>query len=406
MFNYGWGLNFAIVIIILALVLLAFVFTGAVNTKPSENPLVLKYFDTGFLKKASEYNRTALLLSAAERFLSWVFLFGILAIIWKNSFFKSRISIAAAFGLFVLLFFIFYMVLLPLQYYKGFVLEHKFGLSNQTLSAWFIDILKDRAISIIINTVALTGIYALLFYYPKHWWIIATLIFIIFIIIANFIFPVLIDPLFYKFTPLSDKELESEIMHITQKAGIKIDKVLIADASRKTNRTNAYFTGLGSTKRIVLYDNLVNNHPDNEVASVVAHEAAHWKYKHILISIILGSAGILIMMFIIKHLQLNFLTSLHLTVSFKLVLIIFIIFSFMSYITVPFQNFVSRQFEKQADKVSIDLTGDPGTSISMFQKLAVSNLSDVYPPAILKYTIYSHPPIIERVETMEKKNTY
>ena len=113
--------------------------------------------------------------------------------------------------------------------------------------------------------------------------------FIIFIIFANFIFPILIDPLFYKFKPLEDEELKKEILVITDKAGISVGSILVADASKKTNKVNAYFTGIGKSKRIVIYDNLLEKYSKDEVLSVIAHEVGHWKYMHILKNILIKS---------------------------------------------------------------------------------------------------------------------
>jgi len=214
---------------------------------------------------------------------------------------------------------------------------------------------------------------------------------------ANFIFPVLIDPLFYKFSPLENKNLENRIIKIAEDAGIKIGGILVADASRKTNRINAYFTGIGSTKRIVIYDNLINKNTDDEVLSVIAHEMGHWKYRHIFISIIIGSAAAVLLLFVLRLMQ----VSIGAAPCIKLVLLMFFIFSLVSYITMPFQNSLSRQFEKQADKTAIELAGNPGVSISMFKKLAHANLSNTNPHPLLKIIIYTHPPIIERIKNAE-----
>jgi len=300
---------------------------------------------------------------------------------------------AALFALFSIILF---LIILPLQYYREFVIDHRFALSNQTLPSWFIDILKDRAISLIINTLGLSTIYTLIIYLPKHWWIAAAAIFILFIIIASFISPVIIDPLFYKFSILEDKQLTNEIINVTEKAGVSIGSILVADASKKTNRVNAYFTGVGKTKRIVIYDNLLNQYTKKEVLSVIAHEVGHWKYKHIVKNIAMGAAGIIILFFIMYSLK----SGLQLGTSVKLVLILFILFGLISYITMPLQNFVSRYFEGQADKTAVELTADPQTQVFMLEKLARSNLANVKPNNIVKYLIYSHPPIMERINSI------
>jgi len=393
MTNYNWALYTFVLLAFLALAMLIIIFISALMLKPSNSPDVLKYFNTDFLSTTSSYSRIALLISVSQRLLSWIFMFGLIFIFWKNFHANNRIPILLACGIFVLFNIFLYIILLPLQYYRGFVIEHRFGLSNQTFYEWFLDILKDRAISLLINTFILTIIYILIIYVQKNWWLAAAAIFILFLILSIFIFPVLIEPLFYNFQELEDKELKEEIIKITDRADIEVDKILVADASRKTTRINAYFTGIGKTKRIVIYDNLLNRNPKNEVLSVIAHELGHWKYKHIFISLLIGSASIVLLLFILRLFQ----SGLNLNVSIKSVLILFILFSLISYITIPFQNFISRNFEKQADYTALKLTGDPETQINMFKKLAVSNLSNVVPHPVLKFIIFSHPPIMERI---------
>ncbi|MBU4294008.1 MAG: M48 family metallopeptidase [Actinobacteria bacterium] len=394
--NFGWAINFSILIGILALIMLIILFIAALFTRTPESKDVLKYFDSTFLIKATNYNKTVLLISIAERFLTWAFMAGIIYIFWKNFYINNRIPLILAAALFALFSIILFLIILPLQYYREFVIDHRFALSNQTLPSWFIDILKDRAISLIINTIGLSTIYALIIYLPKHWWIAAAAIFILFIIIASFISPVIIDPLFYKFSILEDKQLTNEIINVTEKAGVSIGSILVADASKKTNRVNAYFTGVGKTKRIVIYDNLLNQYTKKEVLSVIAHEVGHWKYKHIVKNIAMGAAGIIILFFIMYSLK----SGLQLGASVKLVLILFILFGLISYITMPLQNFVSRYFEGQADNIAVELTADPQTQVFMLEKLARSNLANVKPNNIVKYLIYSHPPIMERIKSI------
>jgi STE24 endopeptidase len=397
MTNYNWAFYICILLAFLAFTMLIIIVISALVLKPSSNQEVLKYFSTDFLATANAYNRTVLFISVAERLLSWIFMIGVIFIFWKNIYANNRIPILLACSLFILFSLILYLILLPLQYYRDFIIEHRFGLSNQTIGAWLLDVLKERMISLLINTFILNIIYILMIYIQKNWWMVAAAIFVVFLILANFVFPVFIDPLFYKFSPIEDKELKNEILQMTDKAGLKIDKILIADASRKTSRANAYFTGIGKTKRIVIYDNLLNQYPKNEVLAVVSHELGHWKYRHIFLSILISSAGIIIVLFILRLFQ----SGLNLNISMKSVLILFIIFSIISYITIPFQNFISRSFEKQSDSISIQLINDPQTQVNMFKKLAMSNLSNVDPSPALKFILFSHPPIIERIMNIE-----
>jgi STE24 endopeptidase len=159
---------------------------------------------------------------------------------------------------------------------------------------------------------------------------------------------------------------------------------------------NAYFTGLGNTKRIVIYDNLLNNYSKEETLSVIAHEIGHWKYRHIFLSIIMGAAGIFMIIFILKLIQAN----INLNTSVKLVIILFIVFNLLNYLSMPLQNFVSRQFEKQADRTVFELTGDRDTQVEILGNLARSNLSNVDPGPVLKYILYTHPPTMDRIRSL------
>ncbi len=399
MIDYNWTAIVLLIIAVLCISMLAVLFIAALRMKAFADPGTLKYFDSAFLATAAEYNRTALLLSVSERFLSWAFMIAALIVVWKLPLADGRVSILTAVAVFAVFNLILYLVLLPLQYYRGFVIDHQFGISNQGLSAWFLDVLKERGLSLVINTAILTVIYILIVRLPGSWWIAASAIFVVFMILAILVFPVLIDPLFYKFTPLEDNGLKKEIEKITEKAGIKVDNFLVADASRKTNRVNAYFTGIGNTKRIVIYDNLLNKHSREEILSVIAHEVGHWKHKHILISTALGCILVFIIMFILKLFQTGF----NIGSGIRLVLLLFIIYSFLSYLSMPLENYISRRFEKAADRSVIELTQNPQAQVDIFKKLAISNLSNVSPSPILKYIIYSHPPILERIKTADSE---
>jgi STE24 endopeptidase len=411
--------KFSIAAVVAGFVMLAILLTASLMIKPAAGPEVLSHFSSSFLIKAADYNRSAMLISIAERFVSWVAMIAIVAIFWKNAHANMRIAVYWAIIIFIAFNITLYIVMLPLQYWQGFVLGHRFDLSNQSLAAWFIDVLKDRAISLFINSGIMTLLYVLIIKLPKTWWIAAAATLILFFILASFIYPVVIDPLFYKFTPLKDEVLLKEINAMTDKAGIKIDKILVADASRKTNTVNAYFTGMGGTKRIVIYDNLLNNHSRGEVISVIAHEIGHWRYRHILYNTIIGCAEIILLVFILKMVQSGIGVNMSITQSqpgpgfstafgqpvnfgVKFVAILFILYSFLSYLSMPLDNLISRQFESQADRASVELTGDPATQVKIFENLATTNLSNVKPGKVLEYLIFSHPPIMDRINASLK----
>lgn len=382
-----------ITLISLAILSLASILLVNLLYKPDHGDNVRQYFDDDLLLKASNYNRVSLNISIASRFLSWSIMSGIIIVFFK--YFKStRINILLAFSFIVLFYLLIQLILLPLAYYRGYIIEHRFGLSNQTLAMWFSDYLKENGISILISSLGMTGIYALMFYIPKYWWIISSAVLAIFIVVITYLYPILIDPLFYKFEKLKDTNFQEQIINIAGKAGIEVKEVLVADASRKTNKANAYFTGIGGSKRIVVFDNLINNFSRKETLNVIAHEIGHWYnwhiFKSIIIGIISGTAGL----FLINAV----FTYSNMVGDFKSILVIILLISIISFLSLPLQNAVSRTFERQADNFTMQATENPDAQIQLMLKLAESNLSNVSPHWYIKYFLYSHPPIMERIE--------
>jgi len=384
-----------ILITLISLAILSLVSILLVNLlyKTDHGDNVRQYFDDDLLLKASNYNRVSLNISIASRFLSWSIMSGIIIVFFK--YFKStRINILLAFSFIVLFYLLIQLILLPLAYYRGYIIEHRFGLSNQTLAMWFSDYLKENGISILIFSLGMTGIYALMVYIPKYWWIISSAVLAIFIVAITYFYPILIDPLFYKFEKLKDTNFQEQIINIAGKAGIEVKEVLVADASRKTNKANAYFTGIGGSKRIVVFDNLINNFSRKETLNVIAHEIGHWYnwhiFKSIIVGIISGTAGL----FLINAV----FTYSNMVGDFKSILVIILLISIISFLSLPLQNAVSRTFERQADNFTMQATENPDAQIQLMLKLAESNLSNVSPHWYIKYFLYSHPPIMERIE--------
>ncbi|MCJ7666462.1 MAG: M48 family metallopeptidase, partial [Actinobacteria bacterium] len=341
--------------------------------KPFYGPGTLKYFNSDFLSMASEYSRISITLSIAGRVLYWLAM-GIMVWVGCKYFAAStRISILAAAGYIALFYIVLSIIILPLSFYRGYTIEHQFGQSVQTVGMWFGDYGKSKAIDIAVSVGAMTGIYALMVYVPRYWWLIAASAMAVFIIIAVYLYPVLIDPIFYKFKKLDDIKLQEMILEVTERAGIEVEEILVADASRMTVKANAYFTGVGNTRRIVLYDNLLNNFSSEEILNVVAHEAGHWKYFHILKNIVMSAAGGFLGFFILQMI----FTRTGLTGDFRAVFILIFITALVTFLLLPVQNAVSRYFEKQTDEIALELTRAYDTQVSLMIKLAESNLSNV-----------------------------
>ena len=357
-----------------------------------------RYFDREFLDHATHYQRLTLGIYIINKLVTWLLYAALVIFTWR--FFADYVppnpwSVA---GLIFLILVVLLLLSSPLDYYRGFVLEHRFGLSTYTFGNWLGDYAKSAAISLIVSGISLWALYVLRSNFPSGWWIIGGLLLTVFLIISVYLSPLLIDPLFYRFQPLEDEQLRVRIEEMAAEAGIELDGVLVADASRKTNKANAYFTGLGRTKRIVIYDTLISRFSGEESLAVIAHEIAHWRYAHVRKGMLMGTAGIFLALFILHFLAGKFDIY---GGDLRIIPLALLFISLISFVAMPVENGVSRHFERQADREAIRLTGDPEAHITLFKNLAYANLSEVEPHPYVKFLLYSHPPLIERIRAVK-----
>ncbi len=304
-----------------------------------------------------------------------------------------------------LLVLIFELLTLPLGYYAGFVREHTFGLSTQTTMAWFWDRAKGALITLVL-AVPLGSLLALLWRrFPGRWvlpaWGLGATAMILLVALA----PVVIDPLFHTIRPLRDPDLRQRVLALAGRARIPVEQVYETDASRRTRKGNAYFTGLGHTKRIVLYDTLIIGSGPDEVELVVAHEMGHWKRAHIWKGIGLSLLGMGIALWCGARV-LDWAVrrgSFHLAgpadvAGLPLFLLVLFVLNLAS---LPIQNGISRRFEREADHASLELTGNATAFIRSEVQLARSNLADLTPPPAIVWLLYTHPPVVERIRMAE-----
>jgi len=397
------GLMWLLIILgALSLAMLFILLISSIIYRPPGDPAALNYFNAGFLERAAHYNQISMIISVSVKVLIWIFMAAAVLVVWRFFSGTGNVRIYIAAGYIALFYIILNLVILPLSFYRGYVIEHQFGLSNQSVVLWFSDFAREKAIDMLISVAAFTGLYALMVYVPKYWWLIGASIMAVFIILGVYLYPVLIDPLYFKFNPLQDKKLKEEILNITDKVGIEVDEILVADASRRTVKANAYFTGFGNTRRIVLYDNLLNNFSSEETLNVVAHEAAHWRYAHIVKTIAIGiSAGFLglyILGLIINRSGLRG--------DFRSIFIIILLISFISFLTAPAQNTLSRYFERQSDQLTFEITERYDAQVGLLKGLAEANLSNVSPHPVIRALLYSHPPILERIQTADNQKQH
>ena len=299
-----------------------------------------------------------------------------------------------------------FIVGFPSSYY-GFSLEHRYELSNQTFFQWLGEQLKSLLVLAIIALISVEGIYLALKKAPRTWWIYVSVVFILFTVIMVNLAPVLIMPLFNKYTPLPEGELRNKLVNLSHKANVKVGDIFTMDMSKQTKEANAMFTGLGNTKRIVLGDNLTNEFTPDEIEVVIAHEMGHNLLHHIWKFIVLSSIMLGIGFFII-HLSggkiinkfRNRLKIENLADVAGLPLL-FLIFMVYGIITMPISPAFSRHEEGQADKFALVMTHNKEAFISAMNKLGYINLSDPNPNPIIEFLLYDHPPISKRIKFAE-----
>jgi len=295
---------------------------------------------------------------------------------------------------------------LPLNFYRVFILEKRFGFNNMTLKLWFFDLIKGFVVSSILLSVMIVGAFWLIQTLPHIWWLPVWGFFVAFTVFVIYISPYVLEPLFNKFTPIEDKELESEIKSVLEKGGINIQGVYRMDASKRTNHSNAYFTGIWRVKRIVLFDTLLQQLNKEEIIAVLAHEAGHCKKRHVFKNIAifesLTAIGAFIAYLVLESSWLTRVFGLTQDTFFAK----FILLSFVATIVLwgmpLFFNSISRHFEKQADKFVVKILGSGEALAAAMVKLSAENLSNIHPQRLYAKFNYSHPPLLQRIRYLKR----
>lgn len=298
----------------------------------------------------------------------------------------------------------------PFSLYSTFKIENKYGFNTMTPRLWVSDFIKALLIStIMMSLVTFTGFW-LIHWSPHYWWFWVWGFLFVFSIFIMYISPYVIEPLFHKFTPIEDESLKERIMKLTAKAGIHAGKILRIDASKRSKHTNAYFTGIGETKRIVLYDTLLESMNHDEIIAVLAHEIGHWKKRHMLKMIIAFEVFSFVALYLaFKIIQSDTLITLF-HIRTNTLFAKFIILAFLSDILsltfAPWVSYFMRVHERQADRASYELTGDSENMMTALAKLSKENLSNLYPHPLYVALYYSHPPILERIRYLKGFSLY
>ena len=299
----------------------------------------------------------------------------------------------------LIILFSYYLLSLPFSFYSGYTLEHKFNLTKQKIGSWWMDQLKSGVLGYIIFLILISGFYWVLFKFDQ-WWLVISILWIVFSVVLAKLTPVLIIPLFFKYKKLEDEALRQRIFNLAQKMRVKLLDVFEIDFSKKTLKANAAFTGMGKTKRVILADTLKDKYSHDEVEAILAHEFAHFQLKHIFKLIAINSLLTLGLFYLIFKTNVYFLgifklSSLTQLASLPLVFLYFMLFGI---ILQPLEAYVSRRFEKEADSLALKTTQNKEAFISLMDKLASQNLADRNPHLLIKFFFFDHPPIDERIK--------
>jgi STE24 endopeptidase len=293
---------------------------------------------------------------------------------------------------------------LPFSLYATFVIEERFGFNTTTWKTLLMDLIKGLVLALLLGTPLLAAILAFFQYAgPNAWWycwIGVTL----YMLVVQFIAPTWIMPLFNKFTPLKEGELKSAILSYANSINFPLENVYQMDGSRRSTKSNAFFTGFGKHKRIVLFDTLIKRHSVNELVAILAHEMGHYKKKHIRQSLILGILQTGMMLFLLSH----FIAYQGLFNAFYMpqqsvyagMIFFAMLYAPIDFFVGIFMQVLSRKNETAADQFAAETTKDPLSMVDALKKLSVHNLSNLTPHPFYVFLNYSHPPVLKRIQSL------
>jgi STE24 endopeptidase len=297
---------------------------------------------------------------------------------------------------------------IPSRAWRDLVLERRYELSTQRTSAWLVDQLMAFALRLPVETVAGLGILTAVRRWPGRWWLAVSLATAPLAALFSFLFPVVVAPRFNRYRPLDDKTLAERLQAQAAAAGIEVSAVLVTDLSRRTRKANAFFTGLGRTRRIVLGDTLLTTFPPDEVAVILAHELAHQVHRDLWRLLLASTAQVTLTTWLAQRAaeQVTRRFGRHLGIErldrpAALPLLAWLA-TLAGLVLMPATNAFSRHIERQADRFALELTGDTRAFVRAMARLAAQNLSDPAPPRLERWLLGSHPALAERIAAAEQ----
>jgi len=353
-----------------------------------------------------EKSRLGLKESVINNIIVIFFLFGGLITLYDQWILSlSHSFIISGMLFFIILALVQTLIEIPFSFYDTFTIESRYGFNTTTKRLWLTDLFKSTLISLLILSIMVSAALGLIKWSSGFWWLWLWGFFVVFSIFLMYIAPYVIEPLFFKFSPIEEKSLEDKIMEMMEKAKVKVSRVVQVDASRRSHHSNAYFSGIGRVKKIVLFDTLLKQMTQEEIIAVLAHELGHWKKGHIRKKLIMIETVSLLSFYLAYHLLawgglpglLN-LTQLSLPAQF---VILMFLGSLVVFPLTPLSSWLSRNHERQADQFGCELSGDPEALASALIKLSGENLANLHPHPFYASFYYSHPPVIERVNWLK-----
>ena len=296
------------------------------------------------------------------------------------------------------------LVTLPFSIYGTFVIEERYGFNRTTPRTFILDRLKGLMLTLLLGAPLLAGILALFEYSGVYAWLFCWAVVTLYSLVIEFIAPTWIMPLFNKFTPMQAGELREAILSYARSVDFPVQNIFVMDGSRRSSKSNAFFTGLGRNKRIALYDTLIDQHTAGELVAVLAHEIGHYKKKHILQGIVISILHSGLLFFLLSW----FLNSQGLYQAFYVqqpsvytgLLFFGLLYAPLELVLGILLNMLSRKNEYQADRFAATTVNEPSNMITALKKLAGNNLSNLTPHPFYAFLNYTHPPLLQRVEAI------
>ncbi len=358
--------------------------------------------------RAKSYNRTKLITGISSSVVSFLLL---VLLVWLDST-RHIAAFAWAVGYYRYIALLLFtatvgilqsLVTLPIGFYSGYIVEHRYNLSNQSLGRWARERLTGSLVGRPLVAVILMVVYYCMETFGNVWWLpVSVLLSLVSVVLAR-IAPVLFMPLFYRFDPLPDGPLKERIVRLCAHAGLRFEGIFTFNLSKNTRKANAGFTGIGKSRRIILGDTLVKHFSEEEIETVFAHELGHYKHHHIAIGIVTGIVSTFLGLFVTSQLYAWSVTEFGFAsiTDLEALPLLAIWLGLFGLITSPISNIISRRHERQADAYAASVTRNGAAFAAALRRLADTNLADPEPHPLVEFLFYRHPSIAKRIQLLE-----